>query len=51
MSENIDKLIKDHTPILWLHPHEAFLPEDCEVMVKEGDLYKKRKESTPVEKV
>ena len=43
MSENIDKLIKDHTPILWLNPHEAFLPEDCEVMVKEGDLYKKGK--------
>lgn len=43
MSENIDKLIKDHTPILWLHPHESYLPEDCEVMAKSGDLYKKGK--------
>src|SRR3970282_1374486 len=43
MSENIDKLIKDHTPILWLHPHESFLPEDCEIMAKSGDLYKKGK--------
>ncbi|MHA1989279.1 MAG: hypothetical protein ACW98D_21885, partial [Promethearchaeota archaeon] len=39
------KLIKKHAPIFWLHEYEAFVPEDCKIMVEISDLYrKKRKE-------
>ncbi len=31
-------LTKKHTPILWLHEEEAFLPEDCKIVVKISDL-------------
>ena len=41
MPEKYEQLIEDHAPILWFHPEEAFLPEDCKVMVERGDLYKK----------
>jgi len=37
---SVEKLIKDHAPILWIHPNEAFIPEDCGIMVKVADLYK-----------
>ena len=37
------KLIKKHAPIFWLHELEAFVPEDCKVMVEISDLYRKKK--------
>lgn len=44
------ELIEKHAPILWLHPDEAFLPEDCKVMAESGDLYKKGEKPRPVKK-
>ena len=34
-------LIKKHSPILWLHEKEAFLPTDCKVVIQISDLYRK----------
>src|SRR3990167_2663533 len=42
------QLIQDHIPILWVHPDEAYLPEDCIVMSERGDLYKKGKKPRKV---
>ena len=43
MASDLQQLIKDHIPILWLHPDESYLPVDCKVMAEKGDLYKKEK--------
>jgi len=41
------KLAQKHAPILWLHEKEAFLPEDCKVLVEISDLYRRgQKERT-----
>jgi len=48
MSANQDiDLIKQYAPILWVHEHDAFLPEDCEIMEQVAVIRKSNAKTEP----
>ena len=44
-------LVAEYAPLMWLHEREAFVPEDCGIIVQISDLYRKgnREDEQPAE--